>query len=113
MKALHWRWRGVAALDALEEACTRDAPEARPSARAVLAALQAAGRAAAERRSRLGCFSRFLPRALADVAAVPAALLQSAQYALARSAIMRPAWYVTRFGASGRDQRLEEAAEPS
>jgi hypothetical protein len=96
MKVLHWRWRGVPAVDALEEACTRDAPEARPSARTVLATLQAAAARADERSARLGCFQRFLPRAFADCAALPAALLQSAQYALARNAVMRPSWYITR-----------------
>jgi serine/threonine protein kinase len=99
MKALHWRWRGVAALDALEEACTCEAPDARPSAAAVVATLQAAGRDAVAARARRGCFARLLPRALADVATLPAALLQSAQYALARNAVLRPAWYVTRLGA--------------
>ena len=110
MKALHWGWRGVAALDTLEEACTRDAPESRPSAAAVVAALQAAGRDAAAARARLGCFARLLPRALADVATLPAALLQSAQYALARNAVLRPAWYVTRLGAR-RSQPLEQRDE--
>ena len=113
MKALHWRWRGVAALDALEEACTRESPEARPSAAAVEATLQAAGRDAAAARARLGCFARFLPRALADVATLPAALLQSAQYALARNAVLRPAWYVTRLGQGRSHPRgaLEERDE--
>ena len=102
MKVLHWRWRGVAALDALEEACTRDAPAARPTARAALETLQAAASAAAERRSRRSCFSRLLPRACADCATLPAALLQSLQYAVARNAVIRPHWYVTRFGAGQR-----------
>ena len=112
MKALHWRWRGVAPLDAVEEACTRDAPESRPSAAAVAAALTAARRDSVNSSgsSRLGCLGRFLPRTLlADVAALPAALLQSAQYALARNAVLRPAWYVTRIGAAAnRAQTLRE-----
>jgi hypothetical protein len=40
----------------------------------------------------------FLPPA---PAALPAALLQSVQYALAKGAVLRPAWYITRLGGGG------------
>jgi hypothetical protein len=53
MKTLHWRWRGVASLDAMEAACTRTEPAARPTVRPHYAArrmdLCAAQRSASQR----------------------------------------------------------------
>jgi hypothetical protein len=44
-------------------------------------------------------------------AALPAALLQSVQYALAKGAVLRPAWYITRLGGGGaRGRSVEDSA---
>ena len=50
----------------------------------------------------------WLPRG--GVATLPVALLQSAQYALAKNAVLRPAWFVTRLGEgrAGRAGIMEE-----
>ena len=44
------------------------------------------------------------------MATLPVALLQSAQYALAKNAVLRPAWFVTRLGEgrAGRAGIMEE-----
>ena len=89
-KHLYWRWRGIPILDEIEAACTASDPSARPTASAVCDALAAALRAeGAEGRGR-PC------RLPASLLSLPRKVLQTVSYGLAgRSAVLRPAWFVT------------------
>lgn len=106
MKALSWRWRGVAVLDQLEKECTAEEPGARPTAAQVCDALAQAQRAEAaaveRRRHRWGCLARVLPSTPASLALLPARIGQSLSYGVLRATVMRPSWYLTQLGVGGQ-----------
>jgi hypothetical protein len=81
MKTLHWRWRGVPALDAMEAACTRTEPSARPTVRDAMCGARGAWLACccAEQRMHADTCMRALPWQAAEVVAA----LQAASRAAA------------------------------
>lgn len=111
MKAISWRWRAIPALDRLEHDCTALDPSQRPTAAAVVCFLEEAISARQLYQQRLqqqrrqsplmACLSR-MPTA-PSVQQMGTRLLQSVQYGLARGAVLRPSWYVTRQGDEGRE----------
>ena len=111
MKALSWRWRGVAVLDQLEQECTAEEPRARPTAAQVcdtLALAQRVDAAAVERRRRRwGCLARVLPSTPASLALLPARIGQTLSYGVLRDTVMRPSWYLTQLGGGGQQEPQE------